>query len=89
MTEKTAIVAHLGERAVLLPQLLSRALDANERAKLRMTLPLHTFGRFGSPCRSGATYRNVEERSDYISGRGPSGTPPAEAHSWSFAAVLG
>ena len=38
MTEKTAIVAHLGESAVLLPQLLSRALDANERAKLRMTV---------------------------------------------------
>jgi uncharacterized protein Yka (UPF0111/DUF47 family) len=38
MTEKTAIIAHLGESAVLLPQLLSRALDANERAKLRMTV---------------------------------------------------
>ena len=38
MTEKTTIVAHLGESAVLLPQLLSRALDANERAKLRMTV---------------------------------------------------
>ena len=38
MTEKTAIVAHLGESAVLLPQLLSRALDANERAKVRMTV---------------------------------------------------
>ena len=38
MTEKTAIVAHLGESAVLLPQLLSRALNANERAKLRMTV---------------------------------------------------
>jgi hypothetical protein len=32
MTEKTTIVAHLDERPVLLPQLLSRALDANERA---------------------------------------------------------
>ena len=38
MTEKTAIVAHLGESGVLLPQLLSRALDANDRAKLRMTV---------------------------------------------------
>jgi hypothetical protein len=39
MTKKTAIVAHLGESAVLLPQLLSWALDANDRAKLRMTVP--------------------------------------------------
>jgi len=38
MTQKTTIVAHLGESAVLLPQLLSRALDANDRAKLRMTV---------------------------------------------------
>ena len=38
MTRKTTIVAHLGEGAVLLPQLLSRALDANDRAKLRMTV---------------------------------------------------
>ena len=38
MTQKTTIVAHLGEGAVLLPQLLSRALDANDRAKLRMTV---------------------------------------------------
>jgi hypothetical protein len=38
MTEKTTIVAHLGESAVLLPQLLSRAFDANDRAKLRMTV---------------------------------------------------
>ena len=37
MTEKTTIVAHLGESAVLLPQLLSQAIDANDRAKLRMT----------------------------------------------------
>jgi uncharacterized protein Yka (UPF0111/DUF47 family) len=38
MTEKTSIVAHLGESAVFLPQLLSRALDANDRVKLRMTV---------------------------------------------------
>jgi len=35
------------------------------------------------------TSTNVEKRSDYISGRGPSGTLPVEAHSWSFATVLG
>ncbi len=38
MTEKAAIVEHLGQSAVLLPQLLSKALDANDRAKLRMTV---------------------------------------------------
>ena len=38
MTGKTAIVQSLGETAVLLPALLSQALSANERAKLRMTV---------------------------------------------------
>ena len=38
MTAKVQIVAQLGEAKVLLPELLAAALDANNRAKVRMTL---------------------------------------------------
>ena len=38
MTAKVQIVAQLGEAKVLLPELLAVALDANGRAKVRMTL---------------------------------------------------
>ncbi len=38
MTTKVQIVAQLGEAQVLLPELLAAALDANGRAKVRMTL---------------------------------------------------
>ena len=38
MTEKSAIVQLLGERAVLLPSLLADAVAANDRLKLRLTL---------------------------------------------------
>ncbi|MGI6245006.1 MAG: hypothetical protein ACOYJQ_04480 [Pseudochelatococcus sp.] len=38
MTVKTGIVEHLGEKAVLVPDLLTAALQANDRAKLRMTV---------------------------------------------------
>ena len=37
MTEKSAIVQLLGERAVLLPSLLADAVAANDRLKLRLT----------------------------------------------------
>jgi hypothetical protein len=38
MTEKVAIAARLGEQDILLPGLLSQALQANDRIKLRFTL---------------------------------------------------
>jgi len=38
MTEKSAIVQLLGERAVLLPLLLADAVTANDRLKLRLTM---------------------------------------------------
>ena len=38
MSEKTRIVAALGERRLLLPALLNEALAANDRAKYRFTL---------------------------------------------------
>ncbi|MFC0219763.1 uncharacterized protein Yka (UPF0111/DUF47 family) [Pseudochelatococcus lubricantis] len=38
MTVKTGIVEHLGEKAILVPDLLAGALQANDRAKLRMTV---------------------------------------------------
>src|SRR5271166_4969166 len=38
MTAKVRIVEHLGEAQVLLPELLSAALEANDRAKVRMSL---------------------------------------------------
>lgn len=38
MSEKTRIVAALGERRLFLPALLNRALEANDRAKYRLTL---------------------------------------------------
>ena len=38
MTAKVQIVEQLGEAQVLLPELLAAALEANDRAKVRMTL---------------------------------------------------
>ena len=38
MTEKTHIVDALGERGLLLPALVNRALAANDQAKYRLTL---------------------------------------------------
>ncbi len=38
MTAKIEIVERLGEHAVLLPSLIARALNANDRVKLRLTL---------------------------------------------------
>ncbi|MGO9485577.1 MAG: hypothetical protein ACLPX9_13470, partial [Rhodomicrobium sp.] len=38
MTAKVRIVEQLGEAQILLPELLAAALDANDRAKVRMTL---------------------------------------------------
>jgi hypothetical protein len=38
MTEKTYIVDALGERGLLLPALVNRALAANDQAKYRLTL---------------------------------------------------
>ena len=38
MTAKVQIVERLGETEVLLPELLATALQANDRAKVRMTL---------------------------------------------------
>ena len=38
MITKTRIVEHLGHGALLLPRLIERALEANDRAKIRMTV---------------------------------------------------
>ena len=44
MTEKSAIVQLLGERAVLLPLLLADAVTANDRLKLRLTMLQEAVG---------------------------------------------
>ena len=38
MTAKAQIVQQLGETEIVLPELLAAALEANDRAKVRMTL---------------------------------------------------
>lgn len=49
MTEKTAIVRELGEQALMLPALLSDALGANDRLKLRLTLLQEASARIRNP----------------------------------------
>lgn len=49
MSEKTRIVAALGERRLLLPALLNEALAANDRAKYRFTLLQTAKGHADSP----------------------------------------
>ncbi len=49
MTAKVQIVEQLGESAVLLPELIAAALEANGRAKIRMTLLQEAVGQAQNP----------------------------------------
>src|SRR6185369_8712822 len=49
MSEKTRIVATLGEKRLLLPKLLNEAFSANDRAKYRLTLLQAARSRADSP----------------------------------------
>jgi len=52
MTAKTGIVAQLGEQAVLLPALIGKALAANDRIKLRLSLLQEAAAQLQAPGRA-------------------------------------
>lgn len=57
MTAKSAIVEHLGEKGLLVPELITEALRANDRAKLRMTVLQEAVARARHP---GQASRSLE-----------------------------
>jgi uncharacterized protein Yka (UPF0111/DUF47 family) len=61
MTEKVAIAARLGEQDILLPGLLSQALQANDRIKLRFTLLQEAIAQARNPRQDPPTFA-VERR---------------------------
>ena len=58
---KTEIIARLGEAAVLLPELLGEALDANDRLKVRLSLLQAAVATAGRPA-AGAGLLDPERR---------------------------
>jgi uncharacterized protein Yka (UPF0111/DUF47 family) len=63
MTEKGRIVEVLGERGLLLPALLNRALAANDRAKYRFTLLQAARAHAGQPDAPASSLRREREAS--------------------------
>ena len=57
MTTKTEVVERLGEKAVLLPSLISDALAANDRIKLRLSLLQEAAAQTQTPNREPRSFR--------------------------------
>jgi uncharacterized protein Yka (UPF0111/DUF47 family) len=56
MTEKIEISARLGEQGILLPSLLGKALQANDRIKLRFSLLQEALAQARNPCQPRPTF---------------------------------
>ena len=56
MTEKIEIVEQLGEKGILLPSLLGKALQANDRIKLRFSLLQEAIAQARNPRQNPPTF---------------------------------